>query len=329
MTGSLNTEITIGKETTYGTAQVSTVRSYEGYADTFKRDQQRLESTGFRADDQGLRSDRVVQVNMGGTGSLELDFMNKGMGLLLEGLAGTTVGPTIVAATSAYTQSHSSDDCGPEASYTVQTTRNLVDAGVATFTHQGCKPTSWSLTQAAGELLKLGVDFDFEDVDIATGKATAAYAAGQTPFSWADAAVTIDGTTFGYANSFDFSADLGMNTERRYLNATSPLKSVPVRSGRPTYTGTIDADFASTVQYEAWLAGSVFPISCVWTGVTDGIESGHAHTVTLTIPAAQFTGESPVGSNSDVSKQSLPYQALWNGTDDMFTITVKSTDTAL
>lgn len=328
MTSVLDTAIHFGKESTYGTP-VTPTRSYEGYADTFKRAQERLESTGFRAGMQAVRSDRVVQVNMGGSGSLEVDVLDKGMGLLLEGLLGSTTGPTQVGATTAYTQVHDASSTGPTESYTIQLIRPLVDGSTQQFTHHGCKPTGWSITQDAGGLLKLGVDFDFEDVDTSTAAASASYVASTIPFSWQDAVVTVDSVAFAYATDFSFEADLSQHVDRRYLKSTAPLKSVPVRSGIPEYTGSISADFSATTQYDDWVAGSVFPVSVKWTGAVDGIESGYEFEFEVSLPACQWTGESPESSNTELTKQNLPFKALDNGTDPVVTVNVQSTDTSL
>jgi len=324
----LDSAIHIGKESTYGTP-VTPSRSFEGMADSFKRDQERLESTGMRAGMQGVRSDRVVQVNMGGTGSLEVDVLNKGMGMLLEGLAGTTAGPTQVASTSAYTQTHANSAAGPTESYTVQVVRPMVDGANKAFTHHGCKPTAWSVKQDVSGLLKLSVDYDFEDVETATAEASAVYPASTLPFAWTNAVVTIDSTEFCYATSFSMDADLAMKTDRRYLCSSAPLKGVPVRSGLASFTGSFDADFASTTQYDAWVAGTVFDMNIKWSMAADLIESGHTYEFELDFPAVQWTGESPEASNSDVSKHSMPFTVLDNGSDPMVTVSVKSTDSAL
>lgn len=328
MTSVLDTAIHVGKESTYGTP-VTPTRSFEGYADSFKRAQDRLESTGFRAGMQAVRSDRVVQVNMGGAGSLEVDVLDKGMGLLLEGLLGSTTGPTQVGATTAYTQVHDSSSTGPSESYTVQVIRPLVDGSTQQFTHHGAKPTGWSISQDSGGLLKLNIDFDFEDVDTDTAAASAAYVASTTPFSWQDAVVTIDSVAFDYATDFEFTADLSQHVDRRYLKSTAPLKSVPVRSGIPEYTGTVTADFSRTDEYADWVSGAVFPISVKWSGATDAIESGYTFEFEVSLPACQWTGESPESSNTALTAQPLPFKALDNGTDPVVTVNIQSTDTAL
>ena len=127
MSGVMDQHVTVGVESTYGTAQLSTVRSYEAKADTFSRDVEYIQSVGFRRDLQTIRSDGDDTVSLGATGSLEFDLLHKGAGLLLQHILGPTSGPTQIASTSAYKTSLSSNDIGPAGSYTIQMGR--VDSG--------------------------------------------------------------------------------------------------------------------------------------------------------------------------------------------------------
>jgi len=324
---SINGAIHIGKESTYGTP-VTPTRSFEGKADSFKREQERLESSGLRSDYQGLRSDRVVQVNMGGNGSLEFDMLNKGMGMIFEGLLGSVAGPTQVAATSAYTQAHTTDQAGPTDSYTIQVVRPVVDGTVQQFTHHGCRATGWGITQDVGGLLVANVDYDFEDVDTSTAQASGVYPAASSPFAWTNAVIEIDSVAYGYSDAFSLTADLGMKTDRRYM-AASTLKSAPVRSGVPSYTGSLSADFEGTTRYDEWVAGTVVGINIKWSMAASLIESGHTYEFELDMPACQWTGDSPTASMDEVSTQELPFVVMHDGSNPMITATIKSTDTAL
>ena len=82
MAGIYDQHCTVGVESSYGTAQLSTVRSFEAKADTFTRDVEYIQSVGFRRDLQAIRSDRDDTISLGATGSIECDILNKGQGLL-------------------------------------------------------------------------------------------------------------------------------------------------------------------------------------------------------------------------------------------------------
>lgn len=324
----LDASINVGVETTYGTP-VALTRSYEGKADTFERRQSRLESVGFRADMQTLRSDRVVTVNMGATGSIEVDFLNKGMGLLLAGSMGSEAGPTQQAATIAYLQTYESTDSAPADSFTIQTIRPKLESGTQQFTYHGCKITGWNLRQSVDGLLLFTFDFDAEDSDTSTAAATPAYPASATPFDWTDCVITLDPD--GTPETVDvldlsFNADLALKTDRRYLRG-SALKKEPVRSGVPTYDGEIMVDFTGTTRYAEWTAGTVVDMEIAWTGAN--IASTYDYEFKLRMKACQWLDGNPKVSLSDTPVQRLPFRALHNGTDAAVTMTYQSTDTAV
>lgn len=323
MSSVLDTAIIVGKEATYGTAAVGT-RGYEGKADTWKREQEFLESTGFYAGRQAKRADRRVAINMGGGGSLELDVLNKGFGLVLQAMLGSVEGPTQIAATDAYTITAATTADDPADSFTVQTLRTDMSGAERAFTHEGAVMTSWSLSQEVGGFLVASMEFDFEDVQTATAAGTVSYPAATAPFDWTQVAVTIAGSPVDVM-SFELNGDLALKTDRRFLRG-SHLKKMPVRSGVPQFTGSMDMEFEDLTQYEAFVAGDPVAVVITYTGAAI---DGENYEIVITLPAVQFTGESPEASLSDVPKQSIPFEVLWDGSAAAITITYTSTDTAL
>ena len=82
MSSILDQLIQIGVESTYGTA-VAPTRAYEGQSDTFTREVEFIESVGFRQAMQTVRSDRHDTISVGASGSIEVDVLNKGHGLII------------------------------------------------------------------------------------------------------------------------------------------------------------------------------------------------------------------------------------------------------
>jgi len=324
MASILDVAILVGKESTYGTPATLS-HAYEGKADTYKRVQEQIDSVGFRGGMETLRSDRRTQVNMGGEGSLEIDVLTSGFGLLLQALLGSVAGPTQVAATAAYEVTATSTAADPNDAFTVQIQRVSVDGTQRNFTHHGGVITGWSLSQDVGGLLVANMDFDFEDVDTSTGAGTPSYPSSAVPFDWTQAVVTLDSVSSDLT-SFELNADLALKTDRRFLRG-SELKKQPVRAGMPTYEGTVSMEYEDNTQYDDFVAGNVIPIVATWTGGL--IEAGQNHTVTVTMAACQYTGDAPVSSLTDVPTISLPFKVLDNGTDAAVEIVVKSADTAL
>jgi len=315
--------IQVGKESTYGTPATLTT-GFEGKADSFQRAQEPLESMGFRPGMQALRSDRRTQVNMGGEGSLEIDVLDEGFGLLMQAMLGSITGPTQVAATTAYTSTAATTVDDPNDSYTVQVNRIDMGGNRRNFTHHGCVMTGWSLTQEVSGLLVAAMAFDFEDVDTTTTAGSSTYPSAK-PFNWTQCVVSLDGDATD-VNSFSLEAELGLKTDRRFLRG-SELKKRPVRSAMPSFSGAVDMEFEDLTVYNDFVAGNVVPIVATWTG--SEIESGHNYSLTVTLPACQYDGESPVVSMDDVPTQAVPFRVLHNGSDAAVTMAYKSTDTSL
>ena len=325
MTNVLDTAILFGEESTYGTPATLT-RGFEGKADSWKREQEIIHSTGFQAGLQAKRSDRQVSVNMGGEGALEIDVLNSGFGMLLQAMLGSVSGPTQIAATTAYKTTAATTADDPQDSFTVQVQRTDMGGTQRDFTHHGCVMTGWSLSQAVSGLLVASMNFDFEDSDTSTGAGTPAYPASATaPFDWTMAAATIDSVSTDIM-SFELNGDLALKTDRRFLRG-SELKKIPCRSGVPVFTGSMDLEFNDLTNYAQFVAGSVVPIVVTWTGAV--IEGSEVDEVVITLAACKFTGESPESNLSDVPKQSLPFEVLWDGSNPAVQIEYTSVDTAL
>lgn len=324
MTSVLDTGITIGKESTYGTKASTLTRGIEGKVDTWQRQQQALMSNGFRAGTQAERSSRRTQINMGGEGNLEFDLLTNGFGLLAQGLIGSVSGPTQEGATAAYTSTFASTADEPGDFYTVQVQRPDMSGTVRVFTHLGCVPTGWTITQALDEIATIDVPFVFQDVNTDQSAESITYPGG-TAFNWSQCVVSIDGVDTD-VTGVSITADLGLKTDRRFIRGSELMKQ-PCRQTIPQFTGSIDTEFEDLTLYADFVAGAIVPITVTWTGAN--IEGAHNYELAITMPACQFDEGSPSEELDGVPTQSLPFKALWNESADALTMTYKSTDTAL
>lgn len=326
----LDTAFMIGPESTYGTAATLT-RAYEAKSDPWKRNQAYLESVGFRAGLSAVRSDRRVAVNMGAEGSVELDFMNIGMGLLLRDAFGTTTGPTLVSGTTRDTVFQTNKD-GPSTSFTAQMIRPFVDGSSQAFTYKGCVVTGWQLDAEATDgdngFLRWHEDIDAQTEDTSVGAGTPTYPANQVPYNWTMVATsTVGGTPIDFKKLM-VKGDYGMNTERRFLK-TGGLRKQPRVGKLPVYTGQLDAEFASLAEYSRFVSGQILAAQFIWTGAQIDASPLTNFTVTLDLAAIQYTGDAPQASLTDLPKQPLPFQVLDNGTLPAVKLTVRSNDAAL
>ena len=326
MSSILDQVCSVGVESTYGSPETSTVRSFEIKSDTFTRDVEYIQSVGMRRDMQTIRSDRDDTVSLGASGSIECDILNKGQGLLLQHVLGTTSGPTQNGSTTAYKSTFSTDDTGPTGSYTIQISR--VDSGgtLRPFTYEGCVATGFNIAQELGSNLSMTIAFDAEAESTSTGEATPSYPSSADPFNYTDCVIAIDGSAAANFTSFSLDGDLGMRTDRRFL-AGSATKSQPKRASVPSYTGTITAEFASLDDYNKFVNGTTFSINASWTGAS--IESPWAYEFVVEIPVAKYTGSTPVASLDDLTVIDLPFIVLDGGSSAAVTMNYTSTDTSL
>ena len=313
--------ILFSKESAYATTGTFT-NAYEGKADSFKRANEYLESNGFRAGMQTKQAGcRMIAINMGGEGSLEIDVLNKGFGFLAQAMLGSASGPTQIDVTDAYQSTHASATGASTDSFSIQVLRDRVGGTIQAFTHKGCVVTGWSLEQQVGGLLTANVDFDFQDVVTSVAAATPVYPTDACPFSYTQGTVSVDGTDMDLT-SFSLSAALGMKTDRRFIRGSS-LKRQPVRSSVPEYTGEISLEYRDNVLYDLFVSGDKVPVVATWTG--EEIDSGEFFEVKVTMPSVIFTGDSPVSSLSDVSMQSSPFTVLHDIDNDLDAVTVEIT----
>ena len=326
MAGIMDQHVTVGVESSYGTAQLSTVRSYEAKADTFTRDVEYIQSVGFRRDLQAIRSDRDDTISLGATGSIECDILNKGQGLLLQHILGATSGPTQIGSTTAYKSTFTTNDIGPAGSYTIQMARADSGGTIRPFTYEGCTATGFNISQELGSNLSMTIDFDAETEQVSSGEATPSYPSSADPFNYTDCVIAIDGSAATNFTSFSFDGDLGMKTDRRFL-AGSATKSQPKRSSLPSYSGTISAEFASLTDYNKFVNGTTFSINASWNGAN--ISGAYNYEFVVEIPVAKFTGTTPVASLDDLTVIDLPFQVLDGGSGAAVTWNYTSTDTSL
>lgn len=322
----MDTHVTVGLESTYATA-VTPDTSFEAKVDDWELENQYLESVGFRANLQGVRGDRVNTIPMGGTGSIQLDFLDKGMGTLLQAAGASVTGPTQEESTAAYTTTVEATDAAPNKSFTIQIARPDVEGTVVPFTHAGAAVTGWTINQAMDAMLEVVFNFDFATLTTQTSEATPSYVAGSSVYDWSQAAITLDSVAVDDVMSLSAEVNHAVKTNRRYLRNSSTKKQ-PVRNGVPEVTGSMNADFVSGGFYPEFVSGAILDdLVFTWTGST--IEGAYDHTFSIAFPKVQWRGETPKVSYTDTPTQNVPFKVLWSGEDALFTVTYTSTDTSL
>lgn len=325
MASVLSNFCSLAKETTYGSATTSSARAFENKADTFQRDMEYIESVGMRKDMQTIRSDRHDSISLGASGSIELDVLNKGLGLLLQGSLGTSSGPTQQSATTAYLQTFESGADSANVSYTVQMGKTTSAGSTQSFTYEGSVITGWNISQDLGAATSMTFNFDCENEQNSTALATPSYPTAADPFNYTMSTIEVDDSAVSTFTSFSLDADLALATDRRFLKG-SATKSQPKRNGVPSYTGTITGEFADMSSYEDFINGTQVKLEFICTGAT--IESSEKYLFHVTMPKVVFTGSTPTVSLDSLGVQELPFVALDDGSNAAVKIEYKSTDTS-
>lgn len=259
----------------------------------------------------------------GGGGDLELDFMQKGMGIWLKHIFGQ-ISVAQVGSTAEYVQTATPAAAGTRGkALTVQ--KGIEDgAGVVQpFTLDGGKIMRATFGNELDQNLKLGLGMDFKGINDATALATASYPTGLVPLSFLDALIELDGDEV-CARNVQIVIERALATDRRCLGNS---KREPIPNGKLNVTGSMDLEFENRDQYAAWQAGTLSPLVATW-AYGEIASTGNPYKLVLTLANIKRRGEMPGASGNEIARQNVTFQALWDGTNPLIEAEYHSTDTA-
>lgn len=282
----LNTQLGVKTETTYGTA-VTVDKFFEFNSESIATAMGRVQSSGLRSGTRVMREDRFEPYPMGAAGNITLDVPTKGFGFWLTHMLGAIATGTVVDSNFAHTATVGTLLAK---SFTAQVNRPLNPAGTnQAFTFEGGKVTSWELSCDAEGVLVASIDCDFEAVATGTALATASYPADWRIFSFAGATITLGGTTTCVKN-FTVGMDNGLKTGDRFLCGSS-LQHEPKEDAMRQITWSCEPEFSSLTEYNRFAsttrAGALAAIVATFNGPI-----AHAGTtlpsLVVTLPAARW-----------------------------------------
>ena len=302
-------------EATYGTG-VTPDRFLEVNSVSLKKDKNVAQGGGLRAGTFFQPGSRRVVTTSGASGSIELEVVNKQMGLLLQAQMGTTVTPVVQGATSAYLQTHTfADTLGK--SFTAQVGVPDLTGTVRPYTYSGCKVMGAEFSCGVNDILTATFDVDAQSVTDATGLAAPSYLTGLSPFHFGQMAVKVG--TFGSEASVSGVSKVSVKIERnqkadRFYAGANGLKAEPVVAGWQAITGTIDTDFVDkTVFADRFASDSSF--SLVWEFVGATIASTFKETFRITLPSCFLDSDTPTLDGPDVVSPSFGFTYQYDGTN--------------
>ena len=342
MSGVLDAQVHIGRETTYGEIAAPT-RSIEALEDFATAQREGLQSVGMRAGLQGVRTDRRRNYIKGAEGDLTLHPQEVGFGMLLRAAIGDA-DIQQVDSTDAYLQTFVTTSAAPDESLTFVIGRPPADpsAAVIPWTYTGGVVHEFSLEQEVGDgdggqlVATFGMDFrneltegledDLNDSGGGLSLPAAVYPDAEFVYGWPELSVTIGNEPVGDTRSFSLTMTHELNRERYYMRR-STFKKRPIRTGIPEFSGSLAFDYENNDIYELIQTSEVLPLVAEWRHPDpDAIDTGQTYFLRVTCNV-QFTGNTPQVSLDDLPNQEVEFVCLHDGTNPMVKVEYQSTDT--
>jgi len=310
---------------------VAPSRFYEFSSEGIEEIKLHMRSDGIRAGARGHRSDRRITVTRGAAGPVAFDILNKGFSKLLKHCVGKApVITTPAGATLARDHTFTPGDfC--DISFTGQKgvpRQQCASGNVDPFSVTGGLINEFSITAELGELLKLAIGVDAQQLITSQALAAVSYPASTKAWAFNQMLMRLDGANAPIL-TFEMQHSANLNLER-FRQRNSPLKRRPIPEGLLDVSGNLmmDYDGLSRAFYDKFTAGTPAALLALWQG--DQIEAaggGFFFEFEVSIPAAVFTGETPKIGDAGLVSQPLPWMAEEDGTNPLFTLRLRTTDT--
>lgn len=316
----LSAQLGIAEEVTYGTPVVVT-RFYEFTGDGPQLSIERIESAGLRSGTRVQRSDRWVAGKRSVEGDLEMEVMNKSMGLWLKHALGgvATTQPSPGPDPTVYKHSFTPGDL--PVGLTVQVGRPDVAGTVNPFTYTGCRISEWELSCAVGEIAMLKASILGRDEATATALATASYPSSLSLLTFVDGSLTLGGVATD-VKSASLSGSNGLADDRYFFG--SGLRKSPLEAGMREYTGDLTTEFNSLTDYNRFVTGTEAALVLLFQGAIISTTYKYELKVTANV---RFDGDTPTVNGTEVLELPLKYKCVGNAAATALTIDYQTTDT--
>jgi tail tube protein len=338
MSGSL-TRFGIGKETTYGTA-VAVTKSFEIMSEDFAGMYERVQAealSGSYVD----RADRFSISNKGASGSVTFEPLTKDFGNWLAFMLGqvATTGPV---ETAAYTHTGTVASLSGK-NLTVQVLRADETDTLRPWTYEGGKVTNFEFSNSVDQTLRVQIGMDFEKesnpdapagVYAGTALAGIANTANANVFTWQEGTITVGGTAYDLSE-VTIGVDNALNTDRYFINASTPGKREPRQDGKREITWSFTSTYADNTFWEkvssATIAGSYASLSAKWVGLVaiPGTTTPLYPCIEVLIPVARFDEGGPNVDGESQLEQSFSGVGLYDGTNSPISIIYKTQDSTV
>jgi hypothetical protein len=309
----LGAQMGIAAESSYGTFLAPT-KFIEFTKESLVLKKTTAQSSGIAAGRLLPLSSRRVLTRREVSGSFDMEVANKGMGVLLQTLMGTTVTPVQQGVTTAYLQTHTLASVAGK-SLMIQKGVPLTTGTVTDKSFIGCKITSGEFSCGVGEMLTSTFEIDGKDCDESQTLAVASYS-NMSPFHFGQMALKTG--TFGAETALDgirkvsCKIERPQDLERFYANQAS-LKKEPIENDQVKITGSLETDYVATTLDD--LHTSDGATSLVWEFIGANIASTYYETFRITLPAIKLDEGPPTVDGFGVVKPTFNFVGLYDGTN--------------
>ncbi|MEH0578996.1 phage tail tube protein [Streptomyces sp. B21-108] len=322
----LGAQLGIAAESSYGTF-IAPTRFSEFTKQSLALKKTTAQSAGIAAGRLLPLSSRRVVTRQEAVGSVDMEVANKGMGLWIQSLMGTTVTPVQQGVTTAYLQTHTLATVAGK-SLTIQMGVPLTTGTVTDKSFVGCRLTSGEFACGVGEMLTASFEIDAKNCDETQTLAAASYS-NMSPFHFGQMAVKSG--TFGAETALDGIRKMSCKIERpqdveRFYAGQAGLKKEPIENDQVKISGTIETDYVATTLDD--LHTSDGATSLVWEFIGPNIASTYFETFRITLPAVKLDEGPPTVDGFGVVKPTFNYTGLYDGTN-LPKIEIISTDTTV
>ena len=322
----LGAQLGIAAESTFGTYVAPTVFP-EFTKESLVVEKTTATSQGIAAGRLMALSSRRVVTQKEVSGSIDLEVANKGMGLLLQALMGTTVTPVQQGVTTAYLQTHTLADTWGK-SLSIQVGIPMTTGTVTDKSYLGCKVISAEYSCEVGGMLTSTYEIDGRDCSESQTLAAASYSPA-SPFHFGQMAVKAG--TFSSETALDGVRKVSVKIERpqatdRFYANQSALKSQPIANDLVKITGSLEMDYVATTVDDLHTSDGATSLVIEFIGAN--IASTYYDTFRIKLPAIKIDDAPPTVDGPAVVRTTYNFTALYDGTNPV-AIEYISTDSTL
>ena len=194
------------------------------------------------------------------------------------------------------------------------------------FLYVGGKVNELAFNFKTGDIMELVAGMSFKDeTPNATPSITTGYAADYPVFWRYAGSLTLCGETAVPFDGGSIKLNNNLSLDRYLMAATLPN---PIRAGYKEITGDILGEYDSLALYTKYLADTPGTFSLTFT--SDSLITGTTYrSISFSIPNIILEGGTPNVDGPGIVPYTIPFRALYDGTNNPMTIAVVSTEATL